>query len=128
MHKCARKIILCAQKSVHANIKFVEPCFSNCVFKVAPRFEKTEVFRKGWNFANWSYFLLWTKETVFFPYFYTMELFSTVLSYLTAQSTLYFSWISLYLNINTNQTSKEQYLNQEAATYFGISCTKRFWK
>ena len=49
-------------------------------FKVAPRVEKTEVFRKDWNFANRIYFtscimkkhcfLLWTKETAFFPYFY----------------------------------------------------------
>ena len=48
--------------------------------KVAPRAEKTEVFRKGWNFANRThfagcimkkhYFLLWTKKTAFFPYFY----------------------------------------------------------
>ena len=49
------------------------------VFKVAPMVEKTEVFRKGWNFANRTYFasymmrkhfLLWTKKTAFFPYFY----------------------------------------------------------
>ena len=26
MHECAHKTILCARKSVHANIKFVEPC------------------------------------------------------------------------------------------------------
>ena len=50
------------------------------VIKVAPRVEKTEVFRKGWNFANQIYFasckmrkhffLLWTKEILFFSYFY----------------------------------------------------------
>ena len=49
-------------------------------FKVSPRVEKTEVFRKDWNFANWIYFascimkkhcfLLWTKNLAFFPYFY----------------------------------------------------------
>ena len=46
---------------------------------MAPRVEKTEVFRKCWNFANRTYcsscimrkhVLLWTKQTVFFPYFY----------------------------------------------------------
>ena len=50
------------------------------ILMVAPRVKKTEVFRKGWNFANriyfasWimrkHYFLLWTKEIAFFPYFY----------------------------------------------------------
>ena len=48
--------------------------------KVVPRVEKTEVFKKCWNFTNQiyftcckmkkHYFLLWTKETAFFPYFY----------------------------------------------------------
>ena len=47
---------------------------------MAPRVEKTEVFRKGWNFANRTYFpnsvmrkyyfLLWTKETAFFSCFH----------------------------------------------------------
>ena len=47
--------------------------------KVALRVEKTEVFRKDWNFADWTYFvscimrkhyfLLWTKEIAFFCLF-----------------------------------------------------------
>ena len=64
---------------------------------MAPRVEKTEVFRKGLNFANWTYFascimrkqyfLLWTKEIVFFPYFnhgiisYSAELFDCTVNF-----------------------------------------------
>ena len=54
--------------------------FRTPFLKVAPRVEKNEVFKKCWDFANWTYFascimkkycfLLWTKETAFFPYFY----------------------------------------------------------
>ena len=67
------------------------------VFKVAPRAEKSEVFRKSWNFANRTYFasciirkhyfLLWTKETAFFPYiyhgiiFYSAELFDCAVNF-----------------------------------------------
>ena len=95
------------------------------VIKVAPRVEKTEVFRKGWNFANQIYFASCKMRKHFFYYgrkkyyfflIFTMELFFTALSYLTVQSTL---------NINTNQTSKEQCLNLEAATYFRVSRTRR---
>ena len=108
----------------------------NGLIKVAPRVEKTEVFRKSWNFANRTYFascimrkhyfLLWTKETAFFPYFYhgiifySAELFDCVVNF-----KLYLN-IFMSLNINANQTSKEQYLSNEAAAYFGISRTKRF--
>ena len=62
------------------------------ILKVAPTVEKTDVFRKGWNFPNRTffassimrkhYFLLWTKETAFFPniyhgiIFYSVELLS----------------------------------------------------
>ena len=59
------------------------PPVAACIFhhfKVAPRVEKTEVFKKGSIFANQTYFtsskmknhyfLLWAKETAFFPYFY----------------------------------------------------------
>ena len=73
--------------------------------KVVLRVENTEVFKKDWNFANRTYsvsckmrkhyFPLLAKETAFFPYC-TMKLFSTELSYLTLQSTLNFTWISLY--------------------------------
>ena len=64
---------------------------------MVPRVEKTEVFRKGWNFANRTYFpscimrkhhfLLWTKETAFFSYFYrgiifySPELFDCAINY-----------------------------------------------
>ena len=61
-------------------------------FKVAPRIEKTEASKKVdilqiGVFASCimkkHYFLLCTKETVFFPYF-TMKLLFTALSYLIA--------------------------------------------
>ena len=52
----------------------------NVTVKVALRIEKTEVLRKAWNFVKRTYFtsylmrkhyfLLWTKERAFFPYFY----------------------------------------------------------
>ena len=73
---------------------------------MAPRVEKTEVFKKGWNFANRSYFascimrkhyfLLWTKERTFSFVIFTEELFSTALNYLTAQPTLNCTWIFFY--------------------------------
>ena len=58
----------------------------NIRIKVAPRVEKTEVFKNRWNFANqtyftiWKmkkyYFLLWVKEAAFFsPYFYQWNYF-----------------------------------------------------
>ena len=77
---------------------------------MAPRVEKAEVFKKGWNFPNENcfascimkfFFLLWTKETAFFLIF-TMELFFTALSYLTAQLTLNFTWIKFNLKFNLN--------------------------
>ena len=75
---------------------------------MAPRVEKTEASvrsRKGFNFANRTdfassitlkqYVLLWTKQIAFF-FILTMELFSIALSYLTAQSPLDFTLISLH--------------------------------
>ena len=56
------------------------------IIKVALRVEKTEVFKKGWNIANQTYFTsckmkkkifqLWAKETAFFPYFYQWNYFT----------------------------------------------------
>ena len=90
-------------------------------FKVAPRVEKTEVFRKGWNFANRTYFascimrkhyfLLWTKETAFFPYFYHGIIFYSAELFDCAVNFKFYLNIFIFLNINTNQTSNEQYLN-----------------
>ena len=85
--------------------------------KVAPRVENTEVFKKGWNFANRTYFascimkkhyfLFWTKETAFFPYFcheiifYSAELFDCAINFKFCLN------IIIFLNINTTQTSKD---------------------
>ena len=82
-------------------------CHNSCLrFKVAPRVEKIEFFRKGWNFANRTYFascimgkhyfLLWTKETAYFPYFLSWNYFLQRWAFLIAQSTLNFTWTSLY--------------------------------
>ena len=89
--------------------------------KVAPRVEKTEVFRKVWNFANWTYFasyimrkhyfLLWTKETAFFSYFYFGIIFYSAELFDYPVNFKFYLNIFILLNINTNQTSTEQYLN-----------------
>ena len=89
--------------------------------KVAPRAEKTEVFRKGWNFANRTYFascimrkhyfLLWTKETAFFPYFYHGIIFYSAELFDCAVNFKFYLNIFIFLNINTNQISKGQYMN-----------------
>ena len=71
-------------------------------------------------------FLLWMKETALFPYFYHGIIFYSTELFDCAVNFKFYLNIFIFLNINTNQTSKEQYLNQEAATYFGISRTKRF--
>ena len=64
--------------------------------KVAPRVEKTEVFKKGWNFASCFaaciikkgfFLLLWRKETAFFLHFhheiifYSAELFECAFNF-----------------------------------------------
>ena len=108
-------------------------------FMVAPRVENTEVFKKGWNFANQTYFASCIMKNIyygrkkqcffcFFCFFYHEIIFySTELSECTINFKLYLN-IFIFLNISTNQTSKEEYLNKKAATYFGISSTKRFWR
>ena len=84
--------------------------------KVATRVEKTDVFRKGWIFANRTYFAScmirkYYNQRFFFPYFYHGIIFySAELFYCTVNFKFY-SNIFIFLNINTNQTSKEQYLN-----------------
>ena len=80
-------------------------------FKVAPRIEKTEVFRKGWKFANRAYFascimrkhyfLLWTKETAFSPYFYNGILFYSAKLFDCVVNFKFYVNIFIFLNINT---------------------------
>ena len=89
--------------------------------KVAPRVEKTVVFRKDWNFENWTYFascvmrkhyfLLCMKKTAFFPYFYHGVIFYSTELFDCAVNFKFYLNIFIFLNINTNQTSKEQYLS-----------------
>ena len=74
------------------------------------------------------YFILWTKEIAFFSYFYHGIIFYSTELFDYAVNFKFYPNVFIFLNINTNQTSKGQYLNLEAATYFGISCTRRFWK
>ena len=81
-------------------------------FKVVPRIKKTKVFRKGWNFANRTYFascimrkhyfLLWTKETALFPYFYHGIIFYSAELFDYAVSFKFYLNIFMFLNINTN--------------------------
>ena len=114
--KWARKFCSCGETPA----SFSLICIKN-YFKVAPRVEKTEVFRKGWNFANRTYFascimkkhyfLLWTKETAFFPYFYHGIIFYSAELFDCAVNFKFYLNIFIFLNINTNQISKEQYLN-----------------
>ena len=90
--------------------------------KVAPRVEETEVFKKGWNFENRTYFascimkkhyfLLWTKETAFFPYFYHGIIFYSAELFDCAVNFKFYMNIFIFLNINTSQRSKEQYKKQ----------------
>ena len=89
-------------------------------------------------FANWTYFiscimkknyfLLWTRETVLFPYFYYETIFYSAELCDCAVNFKFYQNIFTFLNKKTNQTWKEQYFNYEAATYFGISPTKWFCK
>ena len=100
--------------------------------EVAPTVEKTEVFRKDWNFADRTYFaicvmrkhyfLLWMKKTAFFPYFYHGIIFYSAELFDCAVNFKFYLNIFIFLNINTNQTSKEL----RSSHYFGISRTKRF--
>ena len=62
----------------------------------------------------------WRKETTLFSYFHNEIIFCCAELFECAFN-FKFSWnIFIFLNINTNQTSKEQDLNFiESATYFG---------
>ena len=105
---------------------------------MATSVEKTEIFKKRLKFCKSDlfyelhnekhYFLLWTKETAFSPYFYHEIIFYSTELVDFAFNFKFYVNIVIFLNINTNQTSTEQYLNQEAVTYFLISRTKRFWR
>ena len=84
--------------------------------KVAPRIEKTKVFRKGLNFANRTYFascimrkhcfLLWTKETTFFSYFYLGIMFYCAELFDCAVNLRFYLNIFIFLNKNTNQNQR----------------------
>ena len=89
------------------------------MIKVAPRVEKTGVFQRRLKFCKSDlfcelnngkhYFLLWMKETAFFPCFYHGIIFSSAELF---DCTVKFKfYLNIFLNINTNQTSKEQYSN-----------------
>ena len=104
------------QKDTYTTLNPVNRLF----IKVAPRVEKTEVFKTGWKFANRACFASCIiKKTLFimderksvFCLILTMKLSSTGLKYLNVHSTLNFAKTFLFFNINTNQTSKEQDLN-----------------
>ena len=107
------------------------PLQKDFVIKVAPRVEKTEVFRKGWNLANRTYFascimrkhffVLWTKERAFLPYFYlgiifySAELFDSAVNFkfylnififLKVVSATFLLVCILSLNESTCQTRK----------------------
>ena len=80
---------------------------------MAPRVEKTEVFKKGWKFTNRTYFtscimkkhyfLLWTKETLCFPYFYCEIVFYSAELFHCGVNFKFYKNIFIFLNINTNQ-------------------------
>ena len=75
----------------------------------------SEYFANGTYFASCimkkHFFLLWTKETVFFTYFYHGIIFNSTELFECAVNFKFYLSIFIFLNINTNQTSKEQYLN-----------------
>ena len=52
------------------------------------------------------YFLLWTKETAFFPYFYHGIIFYSAELFDCAVNFKFYLNIFIFLNINTSQTSK----------------------
>ena len=58
-----------------------------------------------------KHFLLWTKETAIFPYFYYEIIFYSAELFDCAVNFKFYLNIFKFLNINTSETSKEQYLN-----------------
>ena len=59
------------------------------------------------------YFLLWMKKTAFSPYFYHGTIFCSAELFHCAANFKFYLNFFIFLNIITNQTSKEQYLNYE---------------
>ena len=114
--------------------KFQFPSF----VKVAPKVEKTLGLQKRLKFCKSDIFcelrnektlfsIMDERNTVFSLFYHRITFCSTELFDCTVNFKFYLN-IAVVLNVNTNQTSKEQYLNLKAATYFGISRTKKFWK
>ena len=78
-------------------------------FKIHLKVEKTEIFREDWKFANWTYFascvmrkryfLLWIKETAFFPYFYYGIIFYSTELFDCAVNFKFYLNIFIFLNI-----------------------------
>ena len=108
-----------------------------CFFKVTITFEKTEVFKKGWKFAHCTYFsncimkkhyfLLWTKETAtVFPYFYLEIIFYSGEPFDYVVNFKFYLNIFIFLNLNTNQTSKEQYLIKKLLLISGLTVQRYF--
>ena len=105
----------------HSFKKLISSFDFSKLLKVDPRVEKTEVFKKDWNFVNrlilrvakWKNvifyyarkkqrsFLIFTNEM----FFYSAELFVCAVNF------KFYLNIFIFLNRYTNQTSKEQYLN-----------------
>ena len=98
----------------------------NQTIKAVLRVEKTEVFKTGWNFACCSCFASYTmkkhhllscrnKKKKVFPYFhheiifYCVELFKWIFKF--------YENIFMFLNINTNHTSKEHDLNSTRSNH-----------
>ena len=93
--------------------------FDQLYLKVGSRVPKIKVFKKGWNFASSCFVSCFWKNIFFFmeqrngvfPYihyeiiFCCAELFECTFNFNFCQS------IFIFLNINKNQTSKEQDLN-----------------
>ena len=67
------------------------------------------------------YFLLWSKETVFFSYFYHEIIFSSAELFDCTVKFKFYLNILVFLNINTNHASKEQYLNWKWSVRLAIS-------
>ena len=119
--ECKQHLHLVHNNALNSLDKFAKmrPLFN--VIKVAPRVVKTGAFKKVWNFENRAYFascitkkhyfLLWTKEMAFFPYFYHEIIFySAELSDCAVNFKFYLNVFYIFKH-NTNQISKEQCLN-----------------
>ena len=111
-------------QKIGVTIKIRNSCMNNSVealilFKVASGFQKNEVFKKDWNFASCSsfascimkkHFFQGGEKRRFFPLF-------ALWNYLLLRWAICWN-IFMFLNINTNQTSKEQDLNFIRSSHF----------